>query len=102
MPNDSLFKPLARIESATVEIVVDGVSHHIAQGLTVAAALLQLGVVACRTTPVSGADRAPFCMMGVCFDCLVEINGIPNRQGCMVPVQDGMQVRRMDGARSVA
>jgi predicted molibdopterin-dependent oxidoreductase YjgC len=41
-------------------------------------------------------------MMGVCFECLVEIDGVPNRQGCMTPVREGMQVRRMNGARSVA
>jgi len=40
--------------------------------------------------------------MGVCFDCLVEIDGVPNRQGCMTTVQDGMRVRRMQGARSIA
>ena len=38
-------------------------------------------------------------MMGACFECLLEIDGEPNRQGCMVPVRDGMTVRRMDGAR---
>ncbi len=102
MPNDSLFKPLPRAGGATVEIFVDDVPHRVASGLNVAAALLQEGVTACRTTPVKGAERAPYCMMGVCFDCLVEIDGVPNRQACMTPVREGMRVRRMDGARSVA
>ena len=40
-----------------------------------------------------GGERAPYCMMGVCFDCLAEIDGVPNRQSCMVTVQPGMRIR---------
>jgi predicted molibdopterin-dependent oxidoreductase YjgC len=40
-------------------------------------------------------------MMGVCFDCLVEIDGVGNRQACLTLVADGMQVRRQRGARGV-
>ena len=50
---------------------------------------------------VSGSPRAPYCMMGVCFDCLMEIDGVGNRQACLTPVADGMQVRRQRGARGV-
>ncbi|HUZ63567.1 MAG TPA: (2Fe-2S)-binding protein [Acetobacteraceae bacterium] len=70
-------------------------------GETVAAALLAAGIGRFRETPVSGSSRAPYCLMGVCFDCLVEIDGIANRQACMVPVADGMRVRRQRGARGV-
>ena len=71
-------------------------------GDTVAAALLAAGIDHCRTTPVSGAPRAPYCMMGVCFDCLVTIDGVGNRQGCLVPVREGMEVetqQRQAGGR---
>lgn len=68
-------------------------------GDSVAAALLAAGVAAFRDTPVSGAARGPWCLMGVCFDCLVEIDGAANRQACLVEAADGMQVRRMRGAR---
>jgi predicted molibdopterin-dependent oxidoreductase YjgC len=70
-------------------------------GDSVAAALLAAGVVDVRATPVSGTPRAPYCMMGVCFDCLVEIDGIGNRQACLTPIADGMQVKRQRGARGV-
>jgi predicted molibdopterin-dependent oxidoreductase YjgC len=70
-------------------------------GDTVAAALLASGESSLRTTPVSGAPRAPYCMMGVCFECLMEIDGIGNRQACLTPVVAGMQVRRQRGARGV-
>ena len=65
----------------------------------VAAALLAAGFEHCRTTPVSGAPRAPYCMMGVCFECLVTIDGVGNRQGCLVPVREGMRVELQRGKR---
>ena len=84
-----------------VIIVVDGTPVVAAVDDSVAAAVLAAGAVPVRTTPVGGAPRAPYCMMGVCFDCLMEIDGVPNRQACMVPVRDGMQVRRQQGAATV-
>lgn len=70
-------------------------------GDSVAAALLAAGVADCRDTPVRGVPRGPFCMMGVCFDCLVTIDGQPNRQACMTPAREGMVVLRQRGAREV-
>jgi hypothetical protein len=66
---------------------------------SVAAAMLAAGVDHCRTTPVSGAPRAPYCMMGVCFDCLVVIDGVGNRQGCLVRVREGMRIEVQRGKR---
>jgi NADH dehydrogenase/NADH:ubiquinone oxidoreductase subunit G len=37
--------------------------------------------------------------MGVCFDCLVTVDGSPNRQGCMTPVRDGMRIETQRGKR---
>jgi predicted molibdopterin-dependent oxidoreductase YjgC len=71
-------------------------------GDSVAAALLLAGETDLRDTAVSGVSRAPYCMMGVCFECLVEIDGIGNRQACVTSVAAGMRVRRQRGARSVA
>lgn len=83
-----------------VTILLDGSPVRAAAGDSVAAALLATGNPACRQSPVSGADRAPFCMIGVCFDCLMEIDGAPNRQACLVPVAEGMRINRQQGARS--
>jgi hypothetical protein len=41
-------------------------------------------------------------MMGACFECLVQIDGVPSRQSCMVTVRDGMRIRSQEGARSAA
>jgi hypothetical protein len=46
--------------------------------------------------------RAPYCMMGICFDCLAEIDGVPNRQSCMVAARPGMLIRRQRGQREAA
>jgi D-hydroxyproline dehydrogenase subunit gamma len=92
----------ARLPEAAVLIVslhVEGRVIKAAVGDSVAAALLAAGFDHCRTTPVSGAPRAPFCMMGVCFECLVTIDGIGNRQGCMVTVREGMRVELQRGKR---
>jgi predicted molibdopterin-dependent oxidoreductase YjgC len=97
----SMFKRLLRADPATVTILIEGDPVEVAAGDTVAAAVLGAGLASVRTTPVSGTPRAPYCLMGVCFDCLMEIDGIPNRQSCMVRVQEGMQVRRQHGAASV-
>jgi predicted molibdopterin-dependent oxidoreductase YjgC len=82
-----------------VTIRVDGRDLLVAEGQTLATALLAADVVPFRHTPVSGAPRAPFCLMGACFECLVEVDDRPNVQACMVDVRDGMRVRRQRGAR---
>jgi len=87
-----------RLDAPRVRIEFEGQSLNARRGDTVAAALLADGHWQFRTTPVSGAARGPFCMMGVCFDCLVEIDGVANRQACMVEVREGMRVRRQRGA----
>ena len=85
-----------------VSLTFDGNPLQAPAGCSVAAALLAGGVSTFRTTPVSGVPRAPYCMMGACFDCLVEIDGVPNRQSCLITVAPGMQVRTQLGLRSLA
>jgi len=63
-------------------------------GDSVASALLLAGVGATRASPVSGAPRAAYCMMGSCFECLMVIDGAADRQACLVPVAEGMTVAR--------
>jgi predicted molibdopterin-dependent oxidoreductase YjgC len=96
-----MFRRLPDIEDQPVTIHVDGRSVAARAGDTVAAALLADGRDHCRTTPVSGEPRAPYCMMGVCFDCLVTVDGVGNRQGCLVPVREGMVIETWQGKREV-
>jgi D-hydroxyproline dehydrogenase subunit gamma len=75
-----------------LRLSVNGREVLAAPGDTVAAALLIGGNPAFRRTMRSGAMRGPYCGMGVCFDCLITINGQPNRQACLVPAEEGMVI----------
>ena len=86
---------------AAVRVSVDGREVTVPEGASAAAAVFAAGLPAIRETPVTGAKRLPYCMMGVCFDCLAEIDGVPNRQACMVEVHEGMTIRPQRGARVI-
>lgn len=75
-----------------VRFTFDGRDMEAREGDSVAAALFAAGSGLTRRSAVSGEPRAPYCMMGVCFECLAEIDGVPNRQACMVQVRPGMTV----------
>jgi len=94
-----MFRRLPDADAATVEVTIDGRSTRVCAGDTVAAALISSGVLASRVADVSGAPRAPYCMMGVCFECLVTVDGVGNRQGCLVPVRAGMRIETQHGRR---
>ena len=101
--SSSRFKTLAPAPAgALVTFSFDGRPMSAASGRSVAAALLESDVQAFRRTTVSGAPRAPYCMMGVCFECLVEIDGVANRQACLAEVRPGMQVCTQQGRRRLA
>lgn len=99
MPSASHFKRLDNAAGQEIAMTYDGAPLPARSGDTVAAAMLAAGHLVGRRTAVSGAPRGPFCMMGACFECLVEIDGEPNRQACMTLAADGMAVRPMIGAR---
>jgi hypothetical protein len=97
-----MFKRLQPDSAApAVTLFIDGKPCSARATDTVAAALLAAGLEHCRTTPVSGAPRAPYCMMGVCFDCLVAIDGVGNRQACLVRISEGMRVQIQRGKREL-
>lgn len=94
----SSFRRLEEPTREWIKVEIEGETVRVAAGETVAAAILASGIQSCRTTSLSGEPRAPFCMMGVCFECLMEIDGTPNRQTCQIPVKEGMQIRRQLGS----
>jgi predicted molibdopterin-dependent oxidoreductase YjgC len=71
------------------------------EGQSVAAALIAAGQLSWRTTRLGGAPRGVFCGIGVCFDCLVVVNGRPNQRACLTEVHDGDVVEPQDGAGRV-
>ena len=96
-----MFKRSDQDNRRAVQIFVDGTAVEAREGDMVSAALLVSGRDVRRATAGSGAPRLPYCMMGVCFDCLVTIDGVGNRQGCLVPVADGMQIEIQKGKREI-
>jgi sarcosine oxidase subunit alpha len=97
----NMFKRIEQDDRDPVAIFVGGARVLARAGDTVSAALLASGLDVRRETAVSGARRLPYCMMGVCFDCLVTVDGVGNRQGCLVPVRAGMQIEIQRGKREL-
>jgi D-hydroxyproline dehydrogenase subunit gamma len=86
---------------APVTLTLDGRTVTAYEGETVAAMLLAEGHVATRTTR-GGYPRGVYCGMGVCFDCLVVVDGVPNTRACITWVREGMHVARQDGLVAAA
>ena len=80
------------IAGAAVTLQVDGQPLPARRGQTVAAAMLAAGQRILRHTRKAGKPRGLFCAMGVCFDCVMTINGNAGVRACMTRVEDGMQV----------
>ncbi|MBM9513080.1 (2Fe-2S)-binding protein [Desulfogranum marinum] len=88
-----MFIPVDQFEDRNVTITIDKQEFQVPEGISVAAAILGHGGHAdCRCSFVHGEKRAPFCFIGVCHECLVEIDGKPNQQACLVLVRDGMHI----------
>lgn len=89
--------PLGRNAGITrggqLSIVLDGESVDAFEGETVAAVIVARDGLLTRTTP-SGQPRGVYCGMGVCFECLVTIDGAANSRACMTLVADGMKINR--------
>ncbi|MBA2305355.1 MAG: (2Fe-2S)-binding protein [Acidobacteria bacterium] len=77
---------------ASINIVVNGEPVRAHLGESVATALLADGRRVLRRTVKRGAPRGLFCGMGVCFDCVVTIDGTPGMRGCVTAVRDGMRI----------
>ena len=97
----SMFRKIDDGGLPLLNLTIDGQPATAEPGECVAAVLLRQPSPATRSTPVLGTPRAPFCMMGVCFDCLVVVDGVASAQSCMVTVREGMRVQRQSGRRSV-
>jgi predicted molibdopterin-dependent oxidoreductase YjgC len=71
------------------EITFDGEPIRVSPGQTVAAALVQAGIVSWRITRGRGEPRGLFCGIGVCFDCLVTVNGLQSVRACLAVAEPG-------------
>lgn len=71
-------------------ITLDGSEITAVPGQSVGAALTEAGIRSWRTTRHGGRPRGLFCGIGICFDCLLTVDGRPNQRACLVPVREGM------------
>ena len=80
-----------------IDLLVDGQLIRAYAGETIAGALTAAGRRAFRHTAKTGAPRGLFCGIGICFDCLVTVEGMGHVRSCMVSVQPGMRVSLCEG-----
>jgi predicted molibdopterin-dependent oxidoreductase YjgC len=73
-------------------VTIDGKTIVAFAGESVATVLMAQGRQTFRQTDNKHAPRGFYCGMGVCFDCLVRIDGIENVRACMTPVAEGMVI----------
>ena len=92
-----MFRQITDPNEPTFHVYIDGVEALAYPGDTVAAVLLRTEPYVARHTPVKETPRAPFCLMGVCFDCLATVDGETSVQTCMVEAQPGMRIDRPRG-----
>jgi sarcosine oxidase subunit alpha len=76
----------------TVPILVNGAATEAYEGETVATVLLAAGIWGLRHTRRSGEPRGVYCGMGVCFECLVTVDGVHAVRACLTPVRAGMHI----------
>jgi aerobic-type carbon monoxide dehydrogenase small subunit (CoxS/CutS family) len=96
-----------RIETAVergmpFRIEVDGQPALAYAGETIAAVLLANGKRILRRTQKRGEPRSVYCGVGVCYDCSVTVNSVPNQRACMTLVQPGLVVRTQRGLQEWA
>jgi sarcosine oxidase subunit alpha len=78
-------------EARPVTIVLNGETIAVNADASLAAVLLSRGQRTFRRS-VDGESRGPLCGMGICFECIVTVDGVPGVRACLEPVRDGMRV----------
>ncbi len=93
-----MFRRVDETSVDTLKLRIEDREYAVPVGISVAAAVLLCGFNKVRNTPVTDSPRLPYCMMGICFDCLMTIDGIPNQQACQLEVRENMKIEVQQGA----
>ena len=97
-----MFRPNTS-QNNSITIYIDDKAIQAVAGESVAAILLKQGITAVHSAPDKAA-RGPYCMMGVCFDCMVECEDGRSEQACQLYAEEGMKVylpvTKQTGART--
>lgn len=96
-----MFKHDLQTTADEVNVTLDGESTNLPSGMSVAAALLSKGHIISRISPSSKKPCSPHCLMGVCYECLMDID-LKQQQACMTEVSEGMVIdRHLDTGKEV-
>lgn len=91
-----MFRSLKKENCEKIIVNINSTAVEVDANSSVWAALALADDKITRLAPVTEQPRSAYCAMGVCFECLVEIDGVPNRQACLTQVTDGMQIKRQE------
>jgi hypothetical protein len=97
-----MFRKLPDGSGPRLTVFVEGQPVAVSEGDSAAAAALLAGLSATRASAIGGQPRAPYCMMGVCFECLMVIDGLASQQACLVTVREGMRIARQPSRPAIA
>lgn len=75
---------------SAITLTIDGETVTCPDGTALSHLLTGRGA-ALRRSPRQGAPRGMYCGMGLCFECAVQVDGLP-RRACMLRAADGMVV----------
>ena len=89
-----MFRRLEDSAPERIEIEIDGEPVLVPAGISLAAALFYLDAMPNRRTQLSASPRAAFCMMGACFECLLEVEGEGSQRACQLQVRPGLRAWR--------
>ncbi|WP_375748547.1 (2Fe-2S)-binding protein [Vibrio sp. HN007] len=89
-----MYRLVGTAKSKDIDVVINGNRYQVPEGISVWSALALFELTTTRLAPVTGEARSAYCAMGVCFECLVEIDGMPNQRACSTKVQKGMRINR--------
>ena len=78
--------------NSKVNFTFNGTQYSGEEGQSVAAALLNSGVTELRPTRFNAEPRTIFCGIGICFDCVVKIDGVANQRSCLITITEGAQI----------
>jgi hypothetical protein len=85
-----------------LHLTFDGAAIGAKPGQSVGAALTDAGIRSWRTTRHAGRPRGLFCGIGICYDCLLVVDGVPNQRACLVTARDGMRLESRPAAAGEA
>jgi aerobic-type carbon monoxide dehydrogenase small subunit (CoxS/CutS family) len=75
-----------------ISFTFNGKEFSCQQGQSIAAALISSDTRELRTTRFGNEVRSIFCGIGICYDCVVVVDGVANQRSCLIEAKQGMKV----------